>query len=505
MKSTELTSFWLKKLEARPVFTSVLLAIFIRTLALLLGFQDYWGDSHHNLIMSKLTLDNGWVYSDFKDRELSWSPAFRYWGSIILWITGSAKLITLNIANSFLGVIIVGLGVWFIREIRGKKIALLAGSLLALTPYLIVFSYMNMAEGFGALLLLAWLIGVDRNQIWLVFITALLASLTRYELVFFLGVASLYLLIVSKRKGFVSTTAGVVVGLSIWSWWSYINTGDLLNWFWMQFASSSASTEFYAEGVNVYVRFLLLPMLAILQVFPLFFALIWLKKIRIRKKEYSLNMLMGSLILGGLLFFAYAQTSVIVYPDPRYLVMILPVIILWFCTLLDQGFFRPFISKRLVLFITVISLFQLLIPYYRQYNLQPRIEMGTWMHQNLSDTNTIWSDNAVSIAQSGLEIRQFKSSNKLNVADVSDQKTIEKKLMESGIDYLTVFPAPFTTSYQWYPELMEASTFEKNGITFVPVFEYEPFQMQKGSVHDYLRMKFEAAAGTASIWKLYYN
>ena len=131
--------------------------------------------------------------------------------------------------------------------------------------------------------------------------------------------------------------------------------------------------------------------------------------------------------------------------------------------------------------------------------------MGTWMHQNLSDTDTVWSDNAVSIAQSGLEIRQFKSSNKLNVADVSDQNTIEKKLMESGIDYLTVFPAPFTTSYQWYPELMEASTFEKNGITFVPVFEYEPFQMQKGSVHDYLRMKFEAAAGTASIWKLYYN
>ena len=61
----------MKKLEARPVFTSVLLAIFIRTLALLLGFQDYWGDSHHNLIMSKLTLDNGWVYSDFKDRELT--------------------------------------------------------------------------------------------------------------------------------------------------------------------------------------------------------------------------------------------------------------------------------------------------------------------------------------------------------------------------------------------------------------------------------------------------
>ncbi len=505
MKSTDLTSFWLKELEARPVFTSVLIAIFIRALALLLGFQDYWGDSHHNLIMSKLTLDNGWVYSDFKDRELTWLPAFRYWGSLIFWITGSAKLITLNIINSVLGVFIVGFGTWFVRDIRGNRIALIVGILLALTPYLIVFSYMNMAEGFGALLLLAWVIGVDKNRVVLIFITAFLASLTRYELAFFLGISTLYLIRVSKKKALVATIAGVVVGLSIWSWWSYINTGDFLTWLWMRIESTTHSTTYYAEGANVFFRFLLLPMLAILQVFPLFFALIWLKKVNIQHKDYSLSMLMGSVILGGLVFFAYAQTNVIVYPDPRYLVMILPITIIWFCMLWGQGYFRPFISKRLVLVITVISLFQLIIPYYRQYNLQPRIDMGVWMHENLSDSDTIWSDNAVSIVLSDLGIRQFKSSNLLNIAEVSSKNKIEKKLMDSNIDYLTVFPAPFTTSYQWYPELMGSSTFEKNGITFVPVFFYEPYQMQKASAHDFLRMQFEAGAGSASIWKLYYK
>ena len=495
----------MKELEARPVLTSVLLAIFIRTLALLLGFQDYWGDSHHNLIMSKLTLDNGLVYSDFKDRELTWLPAFRYWGSLVIWITGSVKLITLNIANSVLGVVIVGLGTWFVREKKGNRIALLTGTLLALAPYLIVFSYMNMAEGFGALLLLAWVIGVDKNQIALIFITAFLASLTRYELSFFLGISTLYLITVSKKKAFVSTIAGVAVGLSIWSWWSYINTGDFLTWLWMRIESTTLSTTYYAEGVNGFFRFLLLPALAILQVFPLFFALIWLKKVNVTYKEYSLNMLMGSLILGGLVFFAYAQTNVIVYPDPRYLVLILPITILWFCMLWGQGFFRTFISKRLVLIITVISLFQLIIPYYRQYNLQPRIDMGIWIHENLSDADTIWSDNAVSIVLSDLDIHQFKSSNLLNIAEVSSDTKIEEKLIESNIEYLTVFPAPFTTSYQWYPELMGSSTFERNGITFVPVFFYEPYQMQKASVHDFLRMKFEAAAGSASIWKLYYD
>ena len=505
MKSTELTSFWLKKLEARPVFTSVLLAIFIRTLALLLGFQDYWGDSHHNLIMSKLTLDNGWVYSDFKDRELTWLPAFRYWGSIILWITGSAKLITLNIANSILGAIIVGLGTWFIREIKGKKIALLTGILLALTPYLIVFSYMNMAEGFGALLLLAWVIGVDRHRIGLVFITALLASLTRYELVFFLGIASLYLLIVSKKKSFVSTTAGVVVGLSIWSWWSYINTGDLLNWFWMRFESTTLSTDFYAEDVNILYRFLLLPVLAILQVFPLAVAFLWLKKPSFKISVYSPSTLMGCLILAALLFFGYAQTSVIVYPDPRYLVMILPIVIIWFSLLFAHGFFRPYITQRFVLIITVLSLFQLIIPYYRQFSLQPRVEMGEWISENVTEADLIWSDNAVTLASSETHLQQFLSSAKLESALNSNITNSETVLIESGIDYLTVYPAPYSMAHQLYPELLHSSPFEKNGITFIPVFIYAPFQMQKASVHDFLRMKFEAGARKASIWKLYYN
>lgn len=163
MKSTELTSLWLKELEARPVFMAVVAAILIRALALIIGFQDYWGDSYHNIIMSNLTLDNGWVYSDFKDRHLTWLPAFRYWGSLVIWITGSAKLITLNIANSFLGVVIVGLGTWLVRTVVGNKTAIVAGILLALMPYLIVFSYMNMAEGFGALLILYWVIGVEKK------------------------------------------------------------------------------------------------------------------------------------------------------------------------------------------------------------------------------------------------------------------------------------------------------------------------------------------------------
>ncbi len=507
MKSTDLTSLWLKELEARPVFTTVVVAILIRALALIIGFQDYWGDSYHNIILSKLTLDNGWVYSDFKDRHLTWLPAFRYWGSLVIWITGSAKLITLNIANSFLGVAIVGLGTWLVRTIVGNKTAIVAGVLLALMPYLIVFSYMNMAEGFGALLILCWVIGVEKKLKSVIFIAALLAALTRYELVFCITMATGYLIFVSRKQAVLYTIVGIIVGLSIWSWWSYLNTGDLLNWLWMRIESTTLSTDFYAEGAGFFQRFVLLPFFAMLQAFPLIVAFIWLKKVDLRTKEYSLTYFLATLILSGLLFFAYAQTSVIVYPDPRYLVMILPLTVIWFCLIWSRDYFRPFITTRLLMMLTTLSLLQLVIPYYRQFSLQPRIEMGEWMNEQLTDAAIVWSDNAVSIAQSELPLTMFKSSNQLGFSNMESREDliVVDRLRESKVEYLTVYPAPYTTSHQLFPELLDNVAFEKNGVTFVPVFKYAPYQMQKASVNEYLRSKFEAGAKSSSIWKLYYE
>ena len=52
----------------------------------------------------------------------------------------------MQIANTILGVATVAVGTRFATTYLDKKWALFAGILLAIQPYLIVFSYMNMAE-----------------------------------------------------------------------------------------------------------------------------------------------------------------------------------------------------------------------------------------------------------------------------------------------------------------------------------------------------------------------
>ena len=50
------------------------------------------------------------------------------------------------------------------------------------------------------------------------------------------------------------------------------------------------------------------------------------------------------------------------------------------------------------------------MPFYRQYSLQPRKEIGWWMKNNITGSSKIWSDLAVPIVESELEIESFISS-----------------------------------------------------------------------------------------------
>ena len=166
-------------------------ALILRGVLLLLGFTDYWGDAHHNLIISKLTLDNGFIYSDFKDRHLTWLPLYRYWGTWIIWLTGNASLWVMNIANILLGSLTVVVGTRLAIEISDRKIGIMTGVAMACMPYLMVFSYISMAEMLGGLLLISWCYFVLKEKTWLIFVIAFLATLTRYELIVLLGVTSI--------------------------------------------------------------------------------------------------------------------------------------------------------------------------------------------------------------------------------------------------------------------------------------------------------------------------
>lgn len=504
MSRTTNSGFFLQMVEARPLLSIFLSALILRLSLIFLGFHDFWGDAHHNLIMSKLTLDHNWVYSDFKDRHLTWLPLYRYWGAFLIWITGNVSLEVMNMANIFIGSFTAVAGGWLALLVSDKKAALLAGMGIALMPYLIVFSFMSMGEMMGGLMLLLWFVGVVKRNIWLIIIPAFCAALDRYELTFLIGLSVLPLWWMNERKSAIWTVVGLGSALLLWSGWSMYNAGNPLNWLLMRIESTTRSSGFYAENANVLIRFILLPLATIIQAFPIVIFFIWFRGKPKLQREFNPVFLMGFIVLSHLAFFMVAQTKIMASPETRFFVISLPLTTVWFMLLFRQERFRPFVTQRKVFLFLAITLLQLIVPFYRQYNLQPRREVGYWMREHLDDSAKVWSDMAVSIVESKKNYHNFYSSEVLipekREADINE---FANRLKQENIEYVTSYPAPFDFSSFLIPELNQHEPFEWQGITFVPVYVYKPYIMETASLHSYLRYRFEEVVKPASIWRIY--
>lgn len=511
MSSIQIKSLILSKIEAHYLISIFIIALILRWLLLAIGFVDYWGDAQHNLIMSKLTLDNGFVYTDFKDRALTWLPLSRYWGSLIMLITGTYSLWAINVVNCIIGASTAVLAAYTGSKLLDKKLGLLIGLAAAITPYLMVFSYVGMAEVLGGFLMLAWFTSTYKEKYILALVFAFLAALTRYELIFLIGISMIPLLYFKSYKAVIYSIGGLILALGIWSWWSYTNSGNPFTWLLMRIESTTRSTGFYIEQSNKWQRNVLVPIATVLQAFPLILCFIWFKKPKNIEaiKERFWFYFMGYITLAHWIFFFVAQFKIIAYPDPRFFILTLPITIIWFFALFNRGYFRAFINQRIIFLLLAFSLIQLIVPFYRQYSLQPRKEVGAWLKEHINDEQLIWSDQAVAIVESGRDPSLFISSDKLLPLTVrgSDEQDdwILNKIEENDIQYITSYNAPFDYTQELWPQIEFLQPFEWKGVTFVPVFTYMPYKREDGSLDAILREQFEARLQHASVWRLYKN
>lgn len=511
MKPRSAYDFFLLPFERHPYVAIFIVALTLRLFLLAVGFVDYWGDAHHNLIMSKLTLENGFVYSDFKDRAVAWLPFYRYWGSLVLLVTGSYSLMVINIANTLIGAIVASVTAWVGTKLINTKTGLFIGLITVIMPYMMVFSYTSMPEMLGALLLLGWFYGLYKSNIWLIVICVALGALTREEITFLIGISVLPLFYFKNYKAVGYSIGGLVLGLSIWSWWAYLNSGHPLSWLLNRFESTTTSTAFYADTGNFWVEYLLTPLSSLVQAFPLLLLFLWIKRPDSESDSENKNwiLLAGFLVLAHWIFIFIAQFKIIAYPDPRMFILTVPFAIIWFTHLLRRGYFKDFINKKVIFIFLAISLIQLVVPYYRQYSLQPRKEVGEWIKANVQGDELIWSDLAVSIVESERHPNLFISSDKLipNEIKQTDREGdfIANAILSKKIHYITSYNAPFDYTQTLWPQIRDLQPFEWEGITFIPVFSYSPFQYSEAGVHNFLRAQFEAPLQTATIWKLYRN
>lgn len=510
MKSISTFGALITQLQRFPYLSVFLIALSLRWLLLLVGFEDYWGDAHHNLIISKLTLENGFVYSDFRDRHLTWLPLYRYMGSFIMWFTGTYSLLVLNFFNAIIGALAAILACFTGSKLLDKKTGLWIGLAVSIMPYLIVFSYISMAEMLGGFLLLAWFTSIYKEWMWLALICAFCAALTRYELTFLIGMSVLPLIFFKKYKAVGYTVIGLLLGLGIWSWWSYINSGNPLNWLLMRIESTTHSNSYYLDGSNRLKNNILIPITTLVQAFPLALLFIWLKK-PVKKSSTDERVwffLMGFLTLIHWLFFFVAQLKIITYPDPRFFILTLPITIIWFFSLYNRGYFRRFVTGKIIFVLLVLSLLQLVVPFYRQYSIQSRKEVGYWLKENTNEEQMIWSDLATAIVESEKDPRRFLSSIKIIPNAIRGTKDeaeyVAKMIEEKEIEYFTSYQAPYDYTSILWPEIKNLAPFEWGTFTFVPVFIYTPYETDVG-IHGYLREQFESPNKPSSVWKIYKN
>ncbi len=156
-----------------------------RTIYWGLGFEDYWGDSYHNLIIVEKTIQNDWVYDDYKNRQVVWLPTYRYLVGFFMNLVNDNSLNTAKILNICLSLLSIFL-TFRLTQITTKSSqkAFFSALVLSLLPWHAAFSIYNMSENLCGLLIIGVIYILIRERYLYLFPLTFLGVLCRNEVTF---------------------------------------------------------------------------------------------------------------------------------------------------------------------------------------------------------------------------------------------------------------------------------------------------------------------------------
>jgi hypothetical protein len=311
----------------RVTLLIVLIALAMRWLYATWAVADFWGDAYHHWLISRLTLAHNWRYTDYKGLETIWLPGYHYLVSLVMILSGRLDLGPAHMVNIILGTVACGLTTWLTTDFSGKLlVGFIAGLALALTPWHIAYSVINMPEVLMGVLLLLTVLAAYRERTVGLGALAFAGALTRHELTLALIITAVWL--VGRRRVRPAVGLGVGLGLALvlWSSWSWWGTGDPLLWwtryqalafwdarFWR--SESSLLSDLRALWRSALDAWPLLPWLAAL-------ALVSVKRRTPSAEGVLLAALVGA--HGGFLAGGFVAGH-LPTANPRYLLGILPV------------------------------------------------------------------------------------------------------------------------------------------------------------------------------------
>ena len=483
-------------------------ALVLRLVYHLIGIDDFWGDAYHNLFISSATLENGWVYTDFKGREVVWLPLFRYLVSLFIWIFQSQDILMGHLINVILGALSCGMIAKLTARASSNYTGLLSGLLLAVLPWHVAYSHMNMPEILGSfILILAVDLWTGRYNGWLILI-GFLGALTKNEVTLYLGVLGVLGIYSREWKRILILGSGVFLGLLLWGFWNHYNTDSFFWWITERSVGSGWDKLFYSSQPTYFGDWYV-PLLSILQVFPLALLVIFLPKNWhkiILRSENRLLMIVSVLVLFNWLFVIGMNLNYFPSPDARYFIITLPLACISFGLWMSKSEAFTKHGRKILLGVVFLNIIQWPGFYYLQYTLYPAVEIGKYLKQSETEDQNYWIDLPAAIYFAGIDRKNSFSSEMIIPKDQRDRKgfkhDIAVRLEERNIRRLVFQDVPYSYMATILPQLKESKSFRWRGITFEPLHQirYETVQGGMGKQIE----QYVVGGRSSSLWSLSY-
>jgi hypothetical protein len=476
------------------ILVAFVTAIAIRALYALWSVTDFWGDAYHHWLISRLTLANHGVYTDYKGLETVWLPGYHYLIAVVMGFSGQFDLAPAHLANVLMGSLACGLGAWWVTDITHDwRVGLSAGITLALLPWHIAYSHMNMPEVMAGLMLILVLMAARRPSSGRLLLLAFASALTRHELTLLLVAIGVWLAWRQERRATASLALGTALGLALWSGWSMHVTGDPLMWWHHYRALTAWDAQFWTEaGVRVADWATLhraaqraYPPLSLIIFVTIAAAIHPRWRQRVPREGWLLVLLVSFHWLAVGLGFVGGNLPT---ANPRYVLVSLPILSGAGVVLIGTA---PWRSARLAgaTLYTILLLLGLFsqLPDFRDmaYVLAPERAAGEHLGAIAPREGNFWVDAPVSIYFSRLEPERFFSSDRLlpTVVRTPDRAPAAalQAMLDHNIDIVLWEDVSYTFVQHAWPQMANERPFQHYGYWFEPIFRYEGWEIDYGA------------------------
>lgn len=461
---------------------------------------DFWGDSYHHWLITRLTMAHAGVYSDYKGLETVWSPLYHYVSMVPLLLSGNMGIEPLHEMNAVLGAFACALSALLAWRLYAKRtVALAAGGVLALMTWHVAFSGMNVAEVFCGVLLLGLVLfvvwegqGVEhalrRWQLAPEFLLAAAMMLTRTDLSIYLAVMVVWLWIQKRYADALVIAAGAGVALTGWSAWSYFKTGDVLHWY-EQYAANNLHDWMAENGAGAGAWLKWSEYMARLSPWVLPALLGGVAGALTMQGAARRNVWLVTCMLAAHCLFltvGYARGIVPLLTE-RYLVLDLPlvaVLVAAWVVVIGEGMrgwqtvrgVRIKMLEGAVAFglIAITALrFQSDMPELeiRRWGIDPEWQVGHFLELRVPPGERVLTDAPVAIYRSGKPLDDFLSSVELGKPDDTAHA-----LKVNGVQWVVTQPALYDEASAFIPKelLLAQRSGVVDGVEYELVWRYDP-------------------------------